>query len=162
MKKIKLTQGKIALIDDEDFELISQHKWYVIKKNNTHYAVTNINKNNKRCILRMHRLIMNAQAEQEIDHKDGNGLNNQRNNLRICIRPQNSMNRKKRKNCSSSFKGVHWHKQNKKWQARITIDNKRKSLGRFGNEIEAAKAYDTAAIRYFGLFSRLNFIRSKE
>lgn len=160
MIKISLTQGKFALIDDKDFTLINSYKWYA--QNNSGYTFYAIHryqdKQTKKSIyIKMHRLIMNPQDNEEIDHIDSDGLNNQKFNLRICTSQQNNMNRKKLKSCSSKFKGVYWKKQYKKWCSRIKINNKFKHLGYFDNEIEAAKTYDAAARKYFGEFARLNF-----
>ena len=156
-KYIKLTQGKVAIVDDEDFELISQYKWYPMDHHNNFYARANVYKNKKRTQIKMHRLIMNViNPKVQIDHIDRDGLNNQKSNLRICTNSQNHMNEKKRKNCSSRFKGVSWHKRCKKWMAKIKTEDKQKHLGYFNNEKDAAKAYDAAAKKYFGKFARLN------
>ena len=158
MKKIPLTQNKLASIDNEDFELISQYKWCVSKKHSISYAITSAIKNNIKTTLKMHRLIMKiVDPKIQIDHVDGDGLNNQKLNLRICTSQQNQRNRQKNKVSSSKFKGIWWDKRVKKWQVSIQIGKKRKHLGYFHNEIEAAKAYDTAAKKYFGEFARFNF-----
>ena len=156
MKEIKLTQGKVALINNEDFEFINQFKWYIYDNyGRNFYAICSTHKPDKTIF--MHRLIMNvSDFKIQIDHKDRNGLNNQRFNLRTCTSSQNAMNRKKIKNCSSKFKGVHWNKQKKKWRSVVEIDNKKKHLGYFDNEIEAAKTYNKAATKYFREFARLN------
>jgi len=110
----------------------------------------------------MHRVIMDAQPGQRVDHKDGNGLNNQRRgqdgNLRFCTNAQNVANARKRIGCSSRFKGIYWDKQNSKWRARITAPSGRIHLGLFKDEIEAALAYNDAAIEHFAEFARLNMI----
>ena len=93
-----------------------------------------------------------------IDHIDGNGLNNQRNNLRKATHQENMMNRQSNKNSSSQFKGVHWYERTNKWQARITFNQKRISLGYFTSEIDAAKTYNKKALELFGEFAKLNFI----
>ena len=152
MIKILLTQDKFALVDDEDFELISQYKWYAHRKTKrNYYAETTI----KQKHILMHRLIMNAQDSEEVDHINGDGLNNQRHNLRLCTRQQNAFNRKSNKN--KKFKGIVWRSKRNKWEAYITIDGKYKFLGHFKIEIKAAKAYDIAAKKHFGEFARLNF-----
>ena len=89
--------------------------------------------------------------------KDGDGLNNQKANLRICTRSQNKMNGKSYKNSSSKYKGIWWVKKNKKWRVRIRLNNKTIHLGYFKDETEAAKAYDSKAKELFGEFARLNF-----
>jgi len=151
MKKIPLTQGKFALVDDEDFEYLSQWKWCANKSHNTFYVITNIYKNGKWTIDMMHRLLLDG---KQIDHKDGNGLNNQKKNLRACTHQQNQANRRPTKG-TSKYKGVCC--RNKKWQSYIRIDGKRIHLGYFDSEIDAAMSYDRAALQYFGDFARTNF-----
>lgn len=158
MEQIPLTQGKYALIDDEDFELVSKHKWCALHRpNNRYYAVTAIKKDNKWTTLRMHRLIMNAQKEQQIDHRNGNGLDNLRSNLRICTMQENFRNAKLRINCSSKYKGVSRYKPMNKWRVAITLNYKYIHLGYFDSEVEAARCYDTKAKELFGEFARTNF-----
>ena len=158
-RKIKLSKELEAIVDDKDFEELSKHKWYAMKGKHTHYAVRNRNKNDgpgPEAIL-MHRIIMKATLGKQIDHIDGNGLNNRRDNMRFCTNQENQMNRKKSKNCSSIFKGVYWHKPTQKWLARITINKKKRHLGYFVEEVAAAMAYDKAATEAFGEFASLNF-----
>jgi hypothetical protein len=152
MKKIKLTgkygSGKFVLVDDEDFEVLNKFKWYLAGK----YPVKSIGKRPNRKKISIHRLIMNPPKNMMVDHKDNNGLNNQRSNLRICTNAQNIMNANKfKRKCSSKYKGV--SKLNP-WRA--SIGNK--TLGNFKTEIEAAKAYDIAAKELYKEFARLNFI----
>lgn len=156
MKEIPLTQDKVALIDDEDFERVNQYKWYAVKAvTGAWYARTIINGD----LVYMHQLIMNTTGQLEIDHKDCNGLNNQKFNLRYCTRSQNQMNKNKRKNATSSkFKGVSWDYQHQKWRAEICKDYETYHLGRFVDEIEAAKTYDKAALKLFGEYARPNFV----
>lgn len=159
MKEIQLTQSKVALVDDEDFEYLNQFKWHARKCGNSFYARKNIGtiENANRGTHLMHRIIMNATDPQIcVDHKDGNGLNNQKSNLRICNHQQNNMNQRHIQNGSSIYKGVCWHKEAKKWVSNIHF-NKMIYLGLFDNETEAAKAYDQKAIELFGEFARLNF-----
>lgn len=160
MKEIKLTQGKVVLIDDEDYELVSKYKWCAIKSYcGIFYAIANIYKNKKRTTLFMHRLIMGINDRKlDIHHADEDGLNNQKNNLKVMTRSQHHMTKNKRKNCSSKFKGVTWYKQDKKWQAEIQVNGHKKYLGRFDSEEEAAKTYNIVAQKYFDEFVKLNFI----
>ncbi len=157
MKEIPLTQGQFALVDDEDFELISQYNWYANKRDATFYAATSIKKGGKWTTLQMHRLVMDAQKGQEIDHRNGNGLYNCRTNLRFCTRSQNNQNRKPQGNGSSKYKGVSWCKSSNEWKAEIKSNYKCIWLGRFKNEIDAAKCYDKKAKELFGEFARTNF-----
>ena len=157
MKYIKLTQNQVAIVDDEDFDMVSQHKWCVINDYSTFYALTSIRKpSGKRINLKMHRLILNPSGSLQVDHRDGDGLNNQRGNMRVCTNQENQYNQRPQKGKSSQYKGVSWHKQSKKWQAYIKNNGKLKHLGHFVDEIDASKAYDAAAKKLFGEFARLN------
>jgi hypothetical protein len=160
------------LIDDSDYDIVSQYNWwrcwYKRKSGRVYYATTRIN--GKRVLL--HRFLMNAEYDQIIDHKDGNGLNCQRNNLRFCTKAQNSMNRVaagKSKYLGVSYRGygrLYYRKKtndysrclNKKpWRSVIVIDGKLKHIGLYEKEIDAAIAYDAYARIYFKEFARLNF-----
>ena len=105
----------------------------------------------------MHRLIINVPQEMQTDHINRNGLDNRRENLRICTQMQNNQNCKPHKNSSSIFKGVHWSKWTRKWMASIMQDYKNMYLGYYDSEIEAAKTYDRKAKELFGKFARTNF-----
>lgn len=153
MKEIQLTQGKVALVDDSDFDRLNSFKWYAIKAGRIWYATRNIMVGRKRTTLRMHWYILGGKG---IDHIDHNGLNNQKSNLRFCTRSENAMNMRPSTNCTSTFKGVSWHKTNKKWMARIGINGKDIYLGTFTDESEAARIYDRKANELFGKFSFTN------
>ncbi len=156
MKKIVLSQRRYALVDNSDFDYLNQWKWYAIKCNKSFYAVRNSKwKNGKHYPIKMHRLIMNTPKGKQVDHKDGNGLNNQRSNLRNCTARQNSMNRRKHSNSSSKFKGV--TKVAGKWKARISFKNKLIHIGNFYTQEEAAKEYDKKAKELHKEFALLNF-----
>jgi len=158
MRQIELTQGKVAWVDNEDFEWLNQLKWYAHKHGNTFYAIRGILINGKYKVQRMHKFIMGDNlGKSDIDHKDGDGLNNQKVNLRICTHQENMMNRRPNKNCSSIYKGVCWHKQTQKWVAKIWIDGKQIHLGYFIIEEDASRAYDKKSTELFGEFARLNF-----
>lgn len=156
MKQIELTQGKFTQVDDENFIHLNQFKWYAEKKSNSFYARRSFaTESGRQKKVYMHVEIMDFKG---IDHIDHDGLNNQKSNLRQATTQQNGGNRKKSKNCSSNYKGVSWDKQNKKWQTLIKYNNQAIFLGRFNNEIDAAKAYNEAAIEYFKEFANLNKI----
>lgn len=158
MKEIQLNKGKFALVDDEDFEYLNQFNWYAAKRKYTFYAVRNPKTKGHLGIDRLHRLIINKLLPTDIiDHIDGNGLNNQKNNLRICTKSQNAMNSHSHCNSVSGFKGVHFNKDFKKYRVSIFCNGKNMFLGYFNDEKDAAKAYDKAAKEYFGEFARLNF-----
>lgn len=140
MREIKLTQGQVALVDDEDFEALSQYKWCAYKIGNTFYAERKEPlPGGKYKTIRMHQQILNPSEGLEIDHIDHNGLNNQKTNLRIVSRRENGQNLKQLG--SSVFPGVCWHTRVKKWMACITINGKQIHLGYFDSQTAAFKAY---------------------
>lgn len=158
MKKIKLKgkhgKGKFALVDDEDYELVSLFKWFPTKLG---YVRSTSIINNKKINISLHILIMKHDNKKHIDHKNGNPLDNRKNNLRFCTRSQNYMNKKGAyKNSTSKYKGVHWRKGRNTWRAGIGIDGKAIHLGTFKLEIEAAKAYNEKALELFGEFANIN------
>jgi hypothetical protein len=150
-RTIPLTKGQAALVDDADFHFLSQWKWQYTRKG---YAARTITVDGKRTTLFMHRVLMNAQSGQFVDHKDGNRLNNTRSNLRFATRNQNQWNRKKQVNSSSGYKGVSRH--HGRWQARIRVNGKRIHLGYYDDPKTAAEIYDAAAKRFFGKFANTN------
>jgi hypothetical protein len=153
LKEIELTKGKVAFVDDDDFEKLTKVSWYY---NTSGYACNKGGLSDK--VVYMHRFIMNCPDDMIVDHIDGNKLNNQKENLRIVTYSQNHMNRKvKRKGCSSKYKGVSLDKRCGKWRAYIKKDGKYIHIGNFDNEIDAAKAYDEKALELFGEYASLNF-----
>lgn len=159
MKTIPLTQGKFALVDDEDFEELNKHKWYTRETFNIWYAVRaiwqGVNKNVKS--ISMHRFIMKTPKNMQTDHIDGNGLNNQRNNLRICNNMENGCNRKINKNNTSGFKGVSYKKSRETYEARIMYQKKSFYLGNYIKAKDAALAYDKAAKKLHKQFAKINY-----
>jgi hypothetical protein len=161
VKEIPLTQGKVALVSDGDFERVSKLKWHAIRHDVqstvTWYAGTTYNRNQngnrKVWVVRMHNFILGVKG---IDHRDGDGLNNQRENLRRCSQSENCRNRTVQSH-SSVFKGVSFNKIQQKWTAQIgTKPGVIKHLGTFSVEEWAAIAYDLEAEKVFGEFARTN------
>ncbi len=145
-------EGKVALIDDEDFDRVKNYRWRLWKTCNVYRSQAYIEGK----LIPLHQFIL---GQKWVDHKNGNTLDHQRENLRSCTRSQNGANSKKRtyfKNrpMSSQYKGVHWHY--KKWEAQICVSGNYIYLGRFISEHDAAQAYNEAAQKYFGEFAKLN------
>jgi len=161
MKEIPLTQGKVALVDDEDYErLVAMGKWQFGKE----YAIKTLyfgkgenGKQIKKTIL-MHRIILNAKDGDFVDHKKGSRLNNQKENLRICTHANNMMNRKIHSNNSTGYKGVYAQKKTNMFYASISVDNKQIHLGTFRTPKEAAIKYNEAATWHYGEFANLNLV----
>jgi hypothetical protein len=151
--ELRLSGGLISLVDTEDVPFLKQFKWFPLKTKNNTYVRTNSTFGGHR----LHRLLLGLPAS-DVDHRNGNGLDNRRENLRAATESQNAANSKKpksRSKTSSQYKGVSWHRIN--WQASIRFRGKAHHLGTFSDEADAAKAYDRAALKYFGEFARLNF-----
>lgn len=158
MAKIVTSSGDSVLVDDADLARISQYTWHSDVHPKTIYAQTNIVMDGKKTTIRLHRLLVDA---PDVDHRDGDGLNNRRSNLRASTRAQNIANKRNFPH-TSKYKGVSKVTRGGKWNGRYQVhirgDGKNQFLGIFISEIEAARAYDTAARRYFGEFARLNFL----
>lgn len=162
MKKIKLTQGQFAIVDDADYEKLSKYKWHIHKdlSGNLYARRTSSGGRGKHFEISMSRQILGLEKgdRREVDHINHNTLDNRRDKLRICSHRQNSSNRKLRSNTTSKYKGVCWHKLAKKWMAGIMIKGKSKYLGLYDSEINAALVYNEVAKKYFGEFACLNLI----
>jgi hypothetical protein len=156
MKEIQLTQGKVALVDDEDYERCMQYKWCAVYSHrDTYYAKRALPLT--RVMQPLASFIMCVSKGVIIDHIDNDGLNAQKHNLRVATQTENKRNARKRANTSSQYKGVSWSKRNKKWRAYVRYKHTQIYLGYFVNEIDAALAYDDAARKYYGEFARTNF-----
>lgn len=160
MIEIPLTRGAFALIDDQDRDLISGYTWQAHgDRLYTLYATARKRIGNKRITVRMHRLIMGLSPKDisEVDHINGNGLDNRRANLRIVTHRENQCNSRPRRNKHIKYKGVDLCRDGK-WRARCTVNGHTYHLGRFRTAKEAASAYNDFARRQFGLNARLNRI----
>lgn len=149
-KKIPLSKNKFAIVDDDDFQILSVLRWHVHKKEKDryHYAVSSTGK-------KMHRVIMGAGPNDIVDHINLDGLDNRRSNLRVCTKSENCRNQAVRKDNTSGFKGVHLRCG--KWRVQIRYEGKYQNIGTFSDKIEAARAYDAAAKKHHGPYARLNF-----
>ena len=152
MREIPLTNGGAAIVDDEDYEELSKWNWRRDKKG---YASRTTTKNRIAYAFLMHRVVAKTPSGMQTDHINGNKLDNRRSNLRVCTNQQNMRNRPPYFG-TSKYKGVRWREKRRKWVAQITVNEKTIHLGHFDDEIEAAKAYDQAALKYHGDFAWLN------
>lgn len=155
MKEIPLTKGKVALVDDEDYEKLSKNKWHASWDGHNWYAARGVRIGNKIKKISMHREILNAPKEMQVDHINGNGLDNRKENLRLCTHQQNLLNKKNSyKNNKLGIKGVCWRDDTKRFQAQICVGGKNIRLGYFNVLGDADQAYREAEKRYFGEFAR--------
>jgi len=157
-RRIPLTEGKFTIVDPQDFYHLNNFDWVADGKGDNIYAVRHLlSADEKANTVRMHRYIMRAPVGLLVDHRNNNGLDNRRANLRLATNSQNNCNSRKRKNTSSRFIGVHFDKRKSMWPVYIRHHGKRTWLGCFDNELDAARAYDRAAREYHKEFARLNF-----
>lgn len=154
---ILLNQGKVALVDAEDYERVNSFTWHVKTRKYTWYAMRIVHGPDGNHQVLLHRFILDALPGVEIDHKNMDGLDCRKANLRPATHGQNGANRRKESGHSSMFKGVRWSKDKRKWRVEIQSNSKQSHVGYFENELVAAKAYDSAAIRVHGEFAQLNF-----
>jgi hypothetical protein len=164
VREIPLTQGKVALIDDEDFARVNAFKWYTLALRKTdgscrYYAWRSVRQpDGKRVWIYLHRFLMNAPADLVVDHVNGNGLDCTRTNMRLATHAQNVQNMRPHKHGVSGFKGI-WRRKSGRWQAEIRAEDRRIRLGTYDDPAFAAAIYDAAARQLFGHFSNTNFDR---
>jgi len=162
MKLIPLTKGQVAIVDDEDYKRLSRFKWcaHLNRLTNTYigqrysHSINKAKYQDRPINITMQEEVIGKVFGQQIDHINGNTLDNRRENLRHCTHQQNCCNRRKRPS-QSKYKGV-W-RNGTNWAARICLNGIRKYLGTYKYEEEAARVYDQAAKQYHGAFARLNF-----
>ncbi len=158
-RKIRLTEGKFTIVDPQDFYRFNDFQWCAVKHKSLFHAVRLINGSNDITrIVSLHTEIMPPPKGLIVDHRNRDGLDNRRSNLRFATHSQNRCNTNRSKaGCSSQYRGVYWNKQKKHWRANLQFEGKWIWLGAFDSEIDAARAYDVAARKYHGDFARLNF-----
>lgn len=163
MKEILLTQNKTALVDDEDFEYLNRWRWYADKGYKTFYAYRFEYPfgNGERRKIYMHKCILNSTNNIKTDHKDGNGLNNQKLNLRLATHSQNISNSRLHSNNTSGYIGVYYSKTEDKFRGEVRLNGKRLLTKRFNLPQEAALSRDKLAIKLQGEFANLNFYKEK-
>ena len=158
MKEIQLTKGRVALVDDADFDWLNSYKWCLLIGGGKREYAHGARKYNGNLIL-MHRLIFGLPSKSfDIDHIDGNGLNNQRSNLRMCTRSENLRNVAKRAICKAKYKYIHYDRSRQRWQAEITVNGVRYRSKWKSTEEEAAIEANKLITQYHGEFGRLNVI----
>lgn len=155
-KEIPLTQGKVALVDDDIYEWANRYKWHAHRINHTYYAHRTTGYGPSKKLVQLHREIMNTPAGVYVDHVNGDGLDCRRINMRHATASENARNTSKRSDNTSGFKGVSYVKNRSMWEARIKVNQRQYFLGHFQAPEDAARAYDEAARKYFGEFARTN------
>jgi hypothetical protein len=164
MIKIPLNDGRATILDDCDRDLVVR-PWHLHRSasNDLQYAAYSITENGVTQMVLLHRVIVERmlnrplRSGEEVDHRDGDGLNNRRANLRACSHGENMFNQRKARTNTSGYKGVYWHRVGGKWAAAIQVNGRKRHLGLFYSKDVAARAYDRAARELFGEFARLNF-----
>lgn len=151
--KIPLSRGEFALVDEEDVPRLAKHKWSLAVRRDRKYAESRINGRNTM----MHRFVLDAPPDMQVDHKNNDGLDNTRANLRLATHAANKHNTGAHRDSASRFKGVWWSRDVNKWRAQISVGRQRFGLGCFDLEEDAARAYDARAREFHGEFAKLNF-----
>jgi hypothetical protein len=163
MKLVKLSKGKVAKVDDLDYAVVLSFRWYALFRDGHWHAARTVKRDGEKRTVYMHRQIMGEPVGLLVDHKNLDGLDNRRDNLRVCTKKQNAQNGLRRiKWKSSQFKGVSVSRHRtyavgRPWRATITVNGKQEYLGWYATEVEAAIAYDTAARTHFKEFACTNF-----
>lgn len=158
-RTIQLPCGRKTVVDTLDYIRVKNYNWYALKSGKTTY-VYGYPRGRRAPLVLLHRLILDVPPGMEVDHRDRDGLNNRRSNLRLATRSQNNANRGKQRRkggTTSRFKGVFWYPRTGKWLTQIRVDRKQYYIGYFTDEIEAARAFDRANLKMRGEFAVLNF-----
>lgn len=157
MRKIPLTQGYVAVVDSKDHARVSVFKWTAMRSRKTTYAYR---KEKGKSIL-LHRFILDASAEERVDHKDRDGLNCRRSNLRVATASQNGANKIPAPSVYTPYKGAHYSRRDRSWATVVQIGGKRIHGGTFKTDEAAARAYDALSVAAFGQFALTNFPRNE-
>lgn len=158
VREIPLTKGKVALVDDDDFERVNAHKWTLRTQKGKSYAHRKLRVNGKQTSQYLHRFILGITGREQGDHKNGDGLDNTRGNLRRATQYQNNCNRGPQRNNRTGFKGVFFDPRYRRpFKASVWADGKCAYVGTFDTAEEAARAYDAKAKELHGEFAWLNF-----
>jgi len=158
-----MAQPRYAKVEPADYERLRGYEWLCNKGGNSFYAYRRVatGKGKKEALKYMHQEVIKVGDGMVVDHINHDGMDNRSGNLRAASHSENMYHRKKRSGTKhSKYKGICWRKKNRKWQVQITFEKKRIYLGSFRNEIDAARAYDRAAMKYHGEFASLNFPES--
>ena len=155
--RLPLSRGKFAKIDADDYIWLAQFKWHCHYAGHTYYAVRTQWQGNRSKKIMMHRVVAETPKHLVCDHVNRDGLDNRSSNLRNCTRAQNNLNRGSERGSTSKYKGVYRHKRMDKWVATIKGGGRRRHLGYFADEVEAARTYDAAAREHHGEYAVLNF-----
>lgn len=155
--KYQINDDTYVLLDEEDVAHVSRFKWSPRVHPKTTYAQANVWQDEKRGTIVMHRFIARAQDNEHVDHKNGDGLDCRKVNLRVCLRYQNNRNARIRVDNKSGYKGVSWYPAGHSWAAGIMVDDKRRHIGYFPTPETAARAYDLVAQYEWGEFAWLNY-----
>lgn len=155
---IPLTKGYVTTVDQSDYFTLVGFSWYALKVQRRVYAARSEKVDGEKRIVLMHRQIMGEPEKRDVDHRDGDGLNNRRENLRVATRQQNLQAfQRKPFRVTSIFRGVSWHAQIGRWRATLKLNRRQISLGCYKDELAAAMAYDKGAKEHFGEFACPNF-----
>ncbi len=150
---IPVSKGLFTVVDEQDYDELAKYRWFAHRNGENYYAC----RSEAGKTISMHRQILNVPAGLMCDHKNHDGLDNRRCNLRICTASQNQQNRLPRSAGTSHYKGVHWDAYNRKWRAEIQHNGRRIHIGYYDYQADAAIAYDDVAIELFGEFACLNY-----
>jgi hypothetical protein len=161
MKYLELTKNKKTLVDDNDFDFLNQWSWYWVGKRGSKYGYAERTQRirGRQTHIKLHRLLANAKKGEQVDHINGDSLDNRRENLRLCSQSQNNANRKILTTNKSGYRGVSWSNHAKKWRTVFKVNSEQRHLGYFDNIRDAAKAYNLEAKKYFGDFANLNILK---